>query len=358
MTRALRPLGLTAALVISAGVGVAEGQTVIVRGAPPAASLEATFEGNVLGTATVDPLGDGTVVLKSLPGPGEEVSSGLFVDVCGTIVRVGFVLRGVEKPIPGPGCERRDIGGFFVVRSETTLVVDLSGGQASVRIRQGRPPAQWLMHGPIPQGQRPPLGLVVFGGGGFKYAPDPIGRACGDSSPCIRRETKASYGFGAAYWLSRFLGGEVSFAKPASSMTAERNGTDYLFESTFAPHIATVTGLAGAPVGPFRFYGRIGANYHSATLRTVQATGDIRVLIDGREQVLLGGDQTLTLKTGGWGRLWGFGAERWLSPSAAVFAEMNFFQMRGTDVQKGDPVVDDPARAALFGLKFHFLERR
>jgi hypothetical protein len=356
MKSSWRPLLIGAAFLLVAGVKTAPAQTIVVRKAPVAAPVEVLFEGAVVGTAIVDALGDGTVLTKTMPGE-EELAVSLHVDTCGTTIRVHLVPRGVDPPVAAD-CTRRSIPGFFVVRQETTLVMDLEPGTPTVLIRQGRVPADWLLHGPIPTGRRAPVGLLAYGGAGIINFAGTIEQACGQGGPCTREDTKLAYTFGANYWLTRYLGGEASLLRPAA-LSVEGSGTSYSFATTFKPNVWTVGVLGGLPVGPARFYGRAGANYHGATLRTVQVTAGRTLTVDGVTQSFPALTQTFVLKTAGWAPAYGFGVEGWVGDKAALYAEYVYTKLEGVNIEENsEGEIDDVGKALMAGVKIHFGYRR
>jgi opacity protein-like surface antigen len=355
MTRPLRPLILGAAFLFVAGVHEARAQTVFVRSAPAGAPVEAVYNGEAVGSGTVDDLGDVRIETKAVTD-SQEHSVGLHVDTCGATIRVGLVPRGAETP-EAPGCSRRLVPGYFVLRDETTLVIDLAPGTPTVLIRQGRVPPDWLRHGPIPTGRQPAVGLMVHGGAGIMNIPEILDLACGQEAPCAREDTKLAYTVGANYWLTRYMGAEASLLR-IGTLKAEGAGTGHTFVSTLKTNALTLAVLGGVPFGPARAYVRVGAVYHGATFTTAQAIGGITITIDGVTQTFPGVTQTQVLKTTGWAPAYGAGIEGWVGDKVALFAEYSYSTLKGTHVDDGEGEINTHAGGLLAGMKVHFGYRR
>lgn len=357
MTRFVRLLVGAAALFIGLGAVTAEAQTVIVRKAPAGATVEVTFNQGAAGTGTANASGDATVRLTAFPVTGPEVAAAVHVDVCGTTLRVRIAARAIEAPAPGPGCDRRSVPGYFVIRSVSTLVIDVSTSLPMVRLAQGRPPEAWLRDGPLRAAREMPTGLIGFGGGGIGRVPNAIDLLCGNDTRCKREDTKLTYGVGAEFWVTRFIGLEAGFIKPRRFVAINDFETDP-YTSTVNARVLTLAALGGYPVGPARFYARVGANYHRATFRTVQVTNSTSIVVDGVSLVFPSTSQTFLYDTVGWGLLFGGGVEGWLSPTTALFADVTVFDLKGenTDV-RGTRITDDRGSAFLVGLKIRITGR-
>lgn len=357
MRKSWRPLALAAALIVVAGFGVADAQTVVVRNAPPGSTIELAFNAATIGSATANAAGEATLPVK---GAGDtEKDAHIYVDVCGKMRRVLFVERYGQPPAPGNDCDRKEIAGFFVMRRVTTFVVDMGGDTPMVWLRQGPAPAEWLTQtqeqvasGESVAIRRPsPTGFVLSGGGGFTTFGDVVSQACGNVVDCSGKDFNLSYTVGVAYWLTRFLAAEGTFVKPLK-LTISGSGDVYRFNTTFDPRIYTIGAKAGVPIGPVRFYGQAGMNYHEATLTTSNTIDDKTIVVDDTQQTIPGGTQTFELKTRGWGWLFGGGFEGWVGRRAAIYAEVTRAKIKG-NAQGAEGGIDDRATFILFGARVH-----
>jgi opacity protein-like surface antigen len=358
MTGLWRPLALAAVLTVIASAGVADAQTVIVRNAPPGSTIELAFNAATIGSATAGATGEATLTVKNTGAT--EKDARIYVDVCGKVRRVLLVERYVQPPVPGNGCDRKEIAGFFVMRSITTFVLDVGGASPMVWLRQGPAPEEWLTQtqqeqpvgGSAPRTRRPsPKGLILSGGGGFTKFRDVVTQACGNVSDCSGKNYDLSYTVSAAYWLTRYLAAEGSFVRP-SNLTVNGSGNTFHFDNVFDPRIYTIAGKAGAPLGPVRVYGLGGMNYHQATSTTTNTIDDKTVTVDGTTQTIPGGTQTFELKTQGWGWLFGGGIEGWVGRRAGIYAEVARAQIKGNAVS-GDGSINDRVTFILFGARVH-----
>src|SRR5262245_41230268 len=93
LTTRLRSVTLSLVLAATAGVCTASAQTVIVRSANPGAPIELTMNGGAVVSATADSNGDATL---AVPARTAEDDVQMHVDVCGNLVRVLVVSRGVQ----------------------------------------------------------------------------------------------------------------------------------------------------------------------------------------------------------------------------------------------------------------------
>ena len=358
MTRSWWLAAWLAAVCIPGAAGLAGAQTVVLRHAAPATTAEVVF-GAAAGQAPVEPNGDATIDIAEFPAGVEEVSAGVHVDTCGTTVRVLLVGRTEETPPAGPGCQRRQVQGFFVVRADTSLMIDVAPTPPTVRIRQGPIPAVWFLEGPIPTGRTSPRGIVVHAGGGLGTMPDTLLRLCGNALSCPRENTKIDLNFGAAYWLTRWLGLEGSFIR-LSPVTAEGFDESYEFTGEISPLMATVSAIGGLNVRAARFYGRIGAAYHRADVRTTQITYTRTIDVGDTVETFPGAEQDFTFATTGWGPVWGGGIEGWVGDKTALFADLSFIEIRGENANDDGSVrrIDERPMVFSAGLMIHFGFRR
>jgi hypothetical protein len=341
-----------AAFLLSTTVvtAVATAQTVIVRRAPAGGSVEIVMGSNVLGTGTVDPLGDATVTLTSFPGTGTEAALQVFIDVCGTSRRVVLVERSFQASPVSADCVRRAVSGFFIVRPISTLVIDVGEATPTLRLRQGTAPAAWLRHGPPP----PPSlfsaapGLELFGAANFATFRDAVGRACGTAQNCSGKDFTPAYSVGAAYWVSPYFGAHASYFR-AGTVNVAGTATTFRFDATIDVEALTVGGIFGAPIGRTRLFGYLGTNRHRAAAVTVQTSNDIVVVVDGVSRTIPGGTETFVFSTSGWGWQFGGGFDVWVTPALAMFAEAGSGPIKGANRNTPEGVIDDHMTYVLIG---------
>jgi hypothetical protein len=333
-----RLLALAAALNLTVCVGAVSAQTVIVRNAPPDSAVEVVLNDAAVGSSKTNDRGDALVpVGMSERLMKTETDAQVFVDICPAIRRVLIVERSVTVPVQEAGCTRRDMGGIFVVKAVSSLVVDVGGPSPTLLLRQGKvsldPPRVW---------KPAPTGLVVFGGGAFTKVGNVTAIACGDVAGCSGDQAGLSYAFGAAYWVTPYLAAEGSYVKGADATAA--GGTDtFQFNSVFETEILTIVGKVGVPLGPIRPYGQAGASYHQATFRTSQT-------MTGAEA-----PNTLSyeLRTNGWSFVFGGGVEMWFSSVFGVYGEYGNAGIKGEsrDHEDGSGSIDDRMQYVLFGAR-------
>jgi hypothetical protein len=353
-----RPMALAALLTVSVGVGAAVAQTVIVTNAPPGSTIELVLNEATVRSATANPGGEATLPLNLSASIGRaEADAHVYVDVCGNLRRVVLVERGLQPPPKEVACDRKEIAGLYLVRKGTSLLVDLAGSNPMVWLRQGPVPAEWLRQGSetpaAARAWRPlPTGLVLSGGGDFTKFRDALAVACGNVTNCAGNNSGFAYTAGVAYWFTRFLAAEASYVRPAK-VTANGSGDTYRFNSSLEAHVLTVAGKVGVPVGPVRFYGQAGADYHRATSSTTETVDDTTVTIDDVVTTIPGGTQTFELKTEGWGWLFGGGVEVWVARSIGIYAEVGRAALKGSAFPNGEGPIDDRLTFVLFGARFH-----
>jgi hypothetical protein len=334
MTRLWRLLAIAAALHMTAGAAIAAAQTVLVRNAPPGLEVEALLNDTVMAKGTTSPEGEVSLSLKL---PGTELDANVYVDVCDKLRRVLVVDHNKRPPLPGAGCDRRDVSGVFWVRPINTLVVDVGGVQPSMLLVRGNynPPK------PKAEGDEgthvlfpTPTGLTLFGSGGQGGFRDAILVACGNVA-CDGSDTGLAYAFGGGFWFTRWLGVQGGYLKPRQVVA--KGGDTFTFQNTFDVDIFTVTGLIGAPIGRVRPYGIVGGNFHQS-LNTLTETIDTAT-------------QLFTQKTHGWGLVFGAGMEVWATKKVALFSEASLSRVKGKAEDKGEGQVDDRVRYFGVGVK-------
>lgn len=354
MLKSLWLLTCVVALSVTVGVGAAAAQTVIVRNAHPGSTIELQMNAEPVRSTTADTNGDATLAV-GVPAGTSESDVRFFVDVCSTLVHVQLVKPGAQPPAAA-ACSRNEIFGVFVMRPVTTFVVDLEGAVASIHVTQGPAPLEWLGAGQLPGNSRryfraaPPTGLVLFGGAGTATFSNAVRTACGDTTKCTGNNLQGATTIGAAYWISRVLGAQVSFAK-LTHMTADGSGDTFRFSSTLDNRLVAVAATVGARIGPVRLYGLAGVNYHRATFITVETIDDATVVVDGVSQTLKGGTQTFEHKTQGWNWLLGGGVEAWATKSIAIYAEVQRAKLKATDLNAVEGGIDDHLNIILAGAR-------
>jgi hypothetical protein len=350
MTKVWRALVLAVACHITVGAGAGWAQTVYVRQAPPASPVEVVLNGKPVGSAKIDANGDAIVPLNLSALIGRnEMDANILVDVCGELRRVLVSDRGMRPPAPGAGCDRREIIGVFVIRRMTSLVVNVGGLNPTVLLVQGtydlrdpRPARVWGAS---------PTGFVLFGGAGFARARDAETAACGALTDCSGEGAQVAFTAGVTFWVTPYLGAEVSYLRPAQ-FDARGSGETFRFTSAFDAELVTVAGTVGVPIGPVRIYGKVGTNYQRSTFSTTQTQDPRTVVIGGVEQTIEGTTQTLVLNTAGWGWLFGGGAETWVTRSFALYAEASRAALRGEAVNGGEGAADEALTSLFLGLRF------
>jgi hypothetical protein len=346
-----------AALNVTVNVGVAMAQTVIVRKAPRGSTVELVVNTAVIASAPANDAGDANLAVNLTKTVGKnEIDAYMFVDSCDQVRRVLIVERGVTPPAVTGSCERKAIAGLFALRGVTTMVVDLSGSEPSMHLRQGPAPSEWLRDVPVgAPGMRrlAPVGLVVFGGGGLTSVSDAGAAACGNVINCSSDGSGFAYTGGVTFWFTPFVAAEVSYLRPAN-VTASGSGEGFRFDSDLDAHVFTLVGKVGAPIGPVRVYGQVGPDYHRATLTTTQTIDQKSVTVDGVTTTIPGGTQTLTLNTSGWGLLFGGGLEGWFTNFFAIYGEAGRALLKGNNRDGGEGTIDDGLTYIVVGARVHF----
>ena len=308
-----------AALLVTAGVGGAQAQTVIVRKVTPGASIEVSINNAAGGSTKSEAGGDVVLPIAMFTGTGKlETDSQVLVGICdGNVIRIHLLERGHSIPAEERGCVRRDMGGWFVIKPASTLVVDVGGPSPTFLLRQGSyslaPPRTWSPS---------PTGLVLFGGGSLTAVSRFKDIACGTVTDCSSDGPELGFAVGAAYWVLPFVGAEASYLR-SREFKANGSGDNFRFDSTLDAHVFSAVGKIGVPAGPVRPYGQIGATYHRATLSTSQT------MTEQTEAPT----QTYSVETGGWAWTFGGGLEIWLSSAFGIYGELNRGALKGPPVK-------------------------
>ena len=344
------------ALSLTAGAGAARAQTVIVTNAPAGSTIELQLNTEAARMTTADSNGDATIAV-GLPR-ADETDVRFFVDLCGPLVRVHLVNPGVQPPPAATNCSRNTIPNLFVMRSVTTFVVDLAGSTVSIHLTQGPAPRSWLAHGALTAPTRksfqaaPPTGLMLFAAGGLGMFGNAVATTCGNLTTCTGGNSGGAGAAGAAYWITRFVGGEIAFGKRATAI-ANGSGDGFRFESTLNSRAITVAGMIGAPVGPVRLYGLAGGNRHHATFTTTETIDDTTVVVDGLTQTIKGGTQVFDHTTEGWKWLLGGGVETWVNKSIAFYVEVQRARLKAADIGATEGGIDDHLMLIVVGARVH-----
>jgi hypothetical protein len=330
-------LALAAALTLTIGVGAATAQTVVLRSVPPGSTIDIVVNSGSAESTKSEAGGDVVIPIKMFANASTtETDAQVLVDTCGTTRKVIILERGYTTPADEPGCTRRDMGGWFVVKPVSSLVIDLGGSSPTLLLRQGSyslsPPRTW---------DPSPTGLVVFGGGSFNKFGNVRDVACGTLTSCSGGDAEFGFTAGVAYWLTPYLAAEASYIR-SPEIDVEGSGDNFRFTSTLDPHVFAVVGKVGIPAGPIRPYGHIGGNYHRATFSTNQT------VTNGTES----GTQSYSLETGGWSWIFGGGLEAWFSSSFGIYGEVGRASIKGPAVEENvEGEIDDHLTTILFGIR-------
>src|SRR5712691_2941187 len=266
-----RRLIVAAAIVLTAA-RIAAGQTVIVRNAPPGAQTELVFNTDRVATATADSTGTATLTADMMGGIQKgETGVHVSVDRCGQQRRVLLVESGLQAPAQ-VGCARGTVRDLFSLQKVTTLVVDVTGDNPLVWIRQGPAPLDWIGQA-VDEKQSswaaPPMGIILSGGVGGASFSSAVTQACGDASTCAGSSLRADATAGVTYWFTRNLALDIGFLRPGR-LKANGSGATFTFDSALDARVITVDGKVGGQVGPLRLYALGGMNHLSATSTTLQ----------------------------------------------------------------------------------------
>ncbi len=342
-----RLLRLAAAFHLILGASVVAAQTVLVRNAPDGSNVEVVLNAAPVGSSRVGPAGIAVVDVNLQKHVNKvETDAQIFVDVCDNNTRrVVIVERALTPTPPDAGCTRRDMGGLFLVKQISTVVVDFGGPSPTLLLRQGKvslaPPRSW-------DGGR--TGLILSAGGTLTRVADATAIACGNVTACSGENTGYGYSVGAEYWFIPFVAAAGSYVKPAKA-TATGSGEGFRFNTELEPQVVTAAGKVGIPAGRMRFFGQLGATYTRATLDTNQTIDPTTTTVDGVTTNVPGGTQTYHLETGGWG--WGFGggAEFWATGAFAIYGEFDWSSLKGSSVNDAEGVLNERLTSVVVGIK-------
>jgi hypothetical protein len=355
MTMLGRPIALSAALHLMIGVSLVSAQTVVVRNAPPQATIEFVLNGSVTATATAGADGFATLTAtKSALGDREMMDVFVWVDECGSTRRVTIMNR-VEQPPPAEGCRRSQVPGLFLLQRISTILVDIETGSPTIRLRQGQLPEEWLRP-PTPSGAKPPRisiaprGAILFGGaetagfGGFGGVLDP---ACGDVTGCSAGRA-ISFAGGLTYWFSQYVGAEASYVRP-SRIDVDGSGNRFRFDSDMDGGLVVFAAKGGVPIGRVRLFGTGGVDRHRATFTTHETIDDTTTIP--------GGTTTLQWRTEGWALVFGGGVEVWLTSSIGIYGEVSRLGLKGVEDGVGEAETDEMITALVIGGRYRLGRR-
>ena len=367
MIRSWRLFVLTAAALVTLGVGAASAQTVYVSRALPGAPVEVLLNGTAIGSVKTDNAGVASVPVDLMSlRKRSEIGAHVIVDVCGPQYRVLVQEPGEEPPFKLPACERHDVAGVFVFRQGTSLVVDVWKGVPTVWLRQGPPPSGWLTTPSAssedeetlaPRFTRyAPKGVVIFGGSGLgQYSSDVLSTACG-SATCNGGTWRPAFQVGGALWLTRWLGIQASYIKP-NELTTTGSGTPYTFASNLESRMVSITGNIGPSLGPVRLYLMGGAVFQRSKVTTTQTNSDKAIAqSDGSTLTIPGGTFTMKLPTQGWSWTVGGGMEAWVSGRIALYTELGFLKLKGAP-ETGEGRFDNRMLYATAGIRLAMKRR-
>ena len=237
----------------------AAAQTLIARRAPIGSTIELVVNSTKAGSAQADSAGDAKIPF-TLPTGKTEMDARVYVDTCGRDASRDRRGRDAAPIPPKPTARgRKSPASSWSARSARSSSTSATRwppaarpGQPTVSAladRAGRRRAgSWssaARHGQLHQraGVRLHRRADVFG-----------------------RRNRLGYTVGADYWVTRYVAIEGCYIRPPH-LTIAGSGQAFHFDSFFEPHLFTVAGKVGVPLGPVRLYGRAGFNYHTRRVR-------------------------------------------------------------------------------------------
>ena len=350
MLKSGRPLVAAAVLSLVVQAGVASAQTVIARKAPAGSTVELVLNTTKIGTATADAAGDAKLPFSLQEHGGKlEMDATVHVDICADVRRVIVVDRNLAPAPPDAGCTRKDVIGVFWVRKVTNLVVDTGSVNATVFLRQGS--VDLTQKGPKAKWSSTPTGLIVFGGAGLGKFRDAFDNQCGNSTTCSGDDTHTTYIAGGTFWFGPFIGAEGAWLKP-TGVNANGAGSNFHFNSVLSSYLYVINGKVGVPIGKAKLYGQGGTNYHRGKMTTTETIDDGVQTVNGLPVVVKNGQQTIELKTGGWGWQVGAGLEVWIKGPIAIFGEVSRNHLEGDSVEGLQGSLNDYLNVVLVGVRF------
>jgi hypothetical protein len=346
MTACRRLVTAAAAFHLLLTAGAAHAQTVLVRNAPPDSNVEVVLNASPVGTGKVGAAGIVLIDVNLQKQVNKtETDAQIFVDVCENVRRVVIVERAFSVPSPEVGCNRRDMGGIFLVKQISTLVIDFGGPSVTLLLRQGKvslaPPRTW-------DGGR--TGLMLFGGGALTNISNFPGIACGDATECSTDSRGFGYTAGAEFWVTPNIAATGSYVRPFEA-TTEGSGDRYRFTSTQKLEVVTVGGKVGFPAGRTRIYGQSGAVWTRGIFETNQTIDPLTTTVDGVSTTTPGGTQKYHFQTRGWGWFLGGGVEVWMTGSFALYGEFDRSVLKGKAIDEEEGLLDERLTSIVAGVK-------
>jgi hypothetical protein len=356
MLRVGRSLAMAAWIIATWGAVHAQAQTVIVRNLPPGSPVDFVLNSTVVATEAADAEG---IVRLSASADGvtgqQQIDAQVWLDRCGERYRVLVVDRSVVPPGP-ESCARQQVQGLFLVGRISSLVIDGGSVPPTLRIRQGPAPEGWIRPSLLgdpdfgPE-RRTPSGLILSGAAGLGSLRDFSAIACGSVSGCDAHDRTVTFAGSVGYWFSPFVGAEVSYVRPRPA-TASGGGTGFAFDSELDGGLIAFGVKGGLPLGRVRLTMTFGANFQRSTLTTTTTIEPTTVTVDGVEQQIPGGSQTLQWRTEGRDFSYAGGAEVWLSNSVAIYSEVGRHFLKGSDTRDSEARLDDAQTFLLVGIRY------
>jgi hypothetical protein len=253
---------------------------------------------------------------------------------------------------------------IYVLRSRTSVVVDLADKTPTVVTSQGPAPRQWLRDAAVqaptaatnkgqPSAPAPnfePTGVMVFGTADLNHYAKFGDADCGDTTSfCAVDRMVAGGTVGLEYWPTRYVGAFGSYSKGRDATTSG-SGTNYSFTSGLETDFATVGGVARASAGRVTLFVLMGATHHRATWTTKNTLADTTVTVDGVSQTLSGGTETYIVKTQGWNLAFGGGANYWLTNRFGIRGGFDYLFFKGNDLGTSAAKIDDTLLSAKIGV--------
>jgi hypothetical protein len=334
-----RQLALATVVTLTLAAGISSAQTVIVKNAPPGSSVEVVVNQDATGvTSDVDTSGVATVVIGLFKDPAKlETDAQIFIDVCDKKRRILIAERGVLAAPPEKGCNRTDMGGWFLLKPVSSLLIDAGGPSPTLLLRQGR-----VSLNPSTTLSGVPTGVVLFGGGAYTSIGDVRLLMCGTVGNCSGGSSGFKYSGGVAYWFAPFLAAEATWIRPYE-VNAEGTVSNFRFNSSYDADIFTVAGVVGIPAKAARPFGKVGANYHRAIFATTQTQ------TDATENAT----QNYHVKTDGWGFVFGGGVEVWIKPTFGFYGEAGYGKIKGEPLDDEEGPANFGLTYVLFGARIH-----
>src|SRR5262249_40948273 len=142
---------------------------------------------------------------------------------------------------------------------------------------------------------------------------------------------------------------EASYMRLSPSVIdANGSGNHFRFDSDMDGGVMAFVGKGGFPIGRFRMFGTLGADYHRATFTTHQT-------VDGTTAP--GGTTTLQWKTKGWAPVYGGGTEVWITSAIGIYGEFTRLGLYGAEDGPGEAKTDTTITAIMIGGRYRLGRR-